>query len=331
MVLVGSNAESVNLSKVALVTGATGFIGRHLVESLLEKNYVVRIYTTRPESEIRANFGDKVSCFFGQYFDQEKLIAACQGVDVVFHLAGPAHSIAGRTKESNSGHLTAVTNTYRASVFSKVNTFVYFSSILAAAPSISSYACDKRASEEFLMSFSSGEVKTRVVILRPATVYGPGMKGNLITYIRLIKWRLIPALPDLSARFPMVSVKDLCRVSIDAARSCQDHADTHLFNVSDGQDYTPVRIENAILKQLGRGKPFFKMSRHLLFLGACLAQLASSSGAWKNRAGLGLYRNLLSNRTITSETDNLNYQFIPIATFESELPDIISELQRRKL
>jgi dihydroflavonol-4-reductase len=80
---------------VTLVTGATGFIGRHCVMALLQAGERVRIFCRDPE-KARRIFGCVPEMVRGDLLDASSLAEACEGVETVFNLAGayefgPAH------------------------------------------------------------------------------------------------------------------------------------------------------------------------------------------------------------------------------------------------
>jgi dihydroflavonol-4-reductase len=75
------------LGSQCLVTGGTGFIGRHVVESLLAHTGKVRVLC-RSRQKARMLFGDSVELVVGDLLDSDCVERACRGVTVVFHLGG---------------------------------------------------------------------------------------------------------------------------------------------------------------------------------------------------------------------------------------------------
>jgi sterol-4alpha-carboxylate 3-dehydrogenase (decarboxylating) len=74
-------------AKSCAVIGGCGFLGRHLVEALLERGYKVNIF------DIRETFkDDRVTFFVGDLCTKEDLMPAINGVGVVFHCASPPPS-----------------------------------------------------------------------------------------------------------------------------------------------------------------------------------------------------------------------------------------------
>ena len=117
-----------------------------------------------------------------------------QGVDGVFHLAGVAHAHGlGEDMESLYWRVNvdSTASLLEAAANAGVNKFIYISSVKAVAdpknkcvdegwdvPSMDAYGRSKQEAERLLLA--TGErYGMHVCILRPALVYGPGVKGNL--------------------------------------------------------------------------------------------------------------------------------------------------------
>lgn len=177
---------------LALVTGATGFVGSHLVDELLAQGWTVRC-TVRSTSRLRWLEGKAVEPVNADLLDPALLPDAARGVDIVFHVAGV---IKGETlADYRRGNVEATRNLLDAAA--RVKRFVYVSSITACGPSldgkpmtedaplnpISLYGRSKAEAEEV--------VKTRrsegVTIVRPPVVYGPRDEGMLDLYKTLAR------------------------------------------------------------------------------------------------------------------------------------------------
>ncbi|MDZ4743282.1 MAG: NAD-dependent epimerase/dehydratase family protein [Verrucomicrobiota bacterium] len=85
------------------ITGATGFIGRHLVNNLLAENHNIRIYC-RDGQKARRLFGKDIDYVQGDILDSASLVKAMQGCNQVIHLAGCyefGHGAAARLYQTN--------------------------------------------------------------------------------------------------------------------------------------------------------------------------------------------------------------------------------------
>jgi nucleoside-diphosphate-sugar epimerase len=176
----------------ACVTGATGFLGSHLVEALLERGDEVTCLVRSPAKAHRVFSRSQPKLVAGDLTNANALRAACRGADVVFHIAG---TIAGRNRAEFAVNADGTRGVVEAAhaVAPNLWRFVYLSSLAAAGPSakgrarveddppapISAYGESKLAGEQ--LAASSGLPWT---IIRPPGVYGP----RDIEFLRLFKF-----------------------------------------------------------------------------------------------------------------------------------------------
>ena len=168
-----------------LITGIHGFVGSNLVEALKSNHAIYGL-------DIKSTWKDGVERTYK--WDEINKIPP---VDVIIHLAGKAHetkneSIAQEYFEVNTGLTQKIFDYF---LDSDAKTFVFFSTVKAAADIVESgilteevdpkplgpYAKSKRKAEEYILSkLTEAEHKgKRVFILRPCMIHGPGNKGNL--------------------------------------------------------------------------------------------------------------------------------------------------------
>lgn len=167
----------------ALVTGANGFIGSHLVRKLLDEGYEIR-GLVRSTSDLRSLEGLPISLFIGDVRDRVTLEEPVRGVDYVFHLAAELMVasadafLAANTRGTRN--LLEVTRQEAGDDFKR---FLFASSQAAAGPApdrnplgesvapdpISWYGTSKMRAEEIVRE-DAGDIPTTIV--RPASVYG---------------------------------------------------------------------------------------------------------------------------------------------------------------
>ena len=171
------------LQKRVLVTGGTGFVGSHLVETLLEKGYSVTCLVRDP-NRLRWLTGLDVHLVKGDCSLPESLIPAVHDVSIVFHAAGLTK--AKRAREYHEVNHLGTRNILEASFRHNpgIEKFILISSLAAAGPSIdgnpvrdvdtprpvSDYGKSKLFAENETLAYRD---KLPVVILRPSAVYGP--------------------------------------------------------------------------------------------------------------------------------------------------------------
>ncbi|MEW5686142.1 MAG: NAD-dependent epimerase/dehydratase family protein [Pseudomonadota bacterium] len=186
---------------LAAVTGATGFLGRHLVRALADDGWTVRILARRdPVDPLWPDIPLEVVP--GGLGDRAALSRLCEGAEVLVHAAG-------LVKAPNRAAFDAVNvdgARRLAEAASAVRHVVLVSSLTAREPDISHYAASKHAGE-IAMAEVLGE---RLSIVRPCAIYGPGDRELLPVFQAAA---LSPVLPVLSetARICMIHVEDAAR------------------------------------------------------------------------------------------------------------------------
>lgn len=186
---------------MAAVTGATGFLGRHIVRALSDAGFRVRILARRdPIDPLWRDLTPEVVP--GALRDARALARLTDGADVVIHNAG-------LVKASNRAAFDAV-NVAGAIAVAEAAVHVphvlLVSSLAAREPQLSHYAASKRAGED-AMRQRLGE---RLTVVRPVAIYGPGDREIAPVFELAAK---IPFLPVLSAtgRVGMIHAQDCAR------------------------------------------------------------------------------------------------------------------------
>ncbi len=345
-------------AKRVLVTGAAGFVGQHLCRQLRAAGYQVRTYTkgSKASADANAQFvipsaadiptaatdfvatverSPKSDHITADICDADELKLACSNVDTVFHLAGIAHVSGVDAASLQRVNVEGTRNVLDAAISCAVRRIVFFSSSVAevtvtdpahsaglsSQTNFSSYAQSKRQAEALLLAAGErGDIE--VVILRPVNVYGPGMKGNIRSMIRLIAKGVLPPLPKLSNQISLVGVVDLCRAAILAAESLQ--ANGRIYCVTDGEPYRINAIEEAIYNVLGRKKPRWHSPRMLIFAAALLGEIAGRLRPGKLHIGLQTYRNLVNENLCSNVALCSELGFHPTTTLYQELPAIVT-------
>ena len=111
----------------ALVTGATGFIGSHIVERLLEQGHEVRALA-RKTSDLSHLNTTGAEIVFGDVEDYDSLVSAIDGTEVVFHAAARVMPGWGKWEDFQHETINGTENILRASAEAGVSRFVYVSS-----------------------------------------------------------------------------------------------------------------------------------------------------------------------------------------------------------
>lgn len=191
------------------ITGATGFIGRHLVPALANAGWQVRILIRRDPAG--TDWRDlQIETVTGDLRDADARRQLVTGAQAVVHLAGLIKAPNSQAFMSvNRDATRALAETIRDHA-PDAATFC-ISSLAAREPGLSGYARSKRAGEDEVQQI----LGARADILRPAAVYGPGDRETLI-FFQLARLARIPLLGNEQARISVIQVEDLCAAIIAA-------------------------------------------------------------------------------------------------------------------
>ena len=240
-----------------LVSGATGFIGQHLLRSLRDAGLpclgLVRSGAPSPDMRM-ADLADKSG-----------LTATCAGVDRVFHCAGYAHAFSSLSGDDSAMHwrvnFEGTRNLVEAAGAAGVKHFVFLSSVKAmtepnnvmadedlAGEPATAYGQAKRAAEVTVLE-AGQRYGMHVVNLRLAMVYGSGGRGNLERMGRLVQRGLFPPLPETGNHRSLVHVDDV----VAAMRWVADdvRANNRTYIVAAQEAPSGRQLYDALRKALG--------------------------------------------------------------------------------
>jgi nucleoside-diphosphate-sugar epimerase len=200
-----------------LVTGATGFVGSHLVEALLARGDDVVGLIRSPTKAARVFTERKPEVVEGDLGNHAALRRAADGADAVFHAA--ALTSARTRAEFFAANVTGTQHVLDAvrDAAPRLHRLVYVSSIAAAGPSsrgmpvtedaeprpVSDYGASKLAGEQAVRQ--SGLPWT---VVRPPAVYGP-RDVELRRVFSFARWRVAPVFGDGRQELSLIHVEDL--------------------------------------------------------------------------------------------------------------------------
>lgn len=171
------------------VTGATGFVGHHLVEKILQEQKDIVYCFVRDEKKF--SFGDnpRIKILQGDSESIEQYTAIIQSCEIIFHIGARADFGDGAAYQRDNIEFTNALIRI-ASGSKKINRFV-FTSTIGAVDRMKSDSCESPLTESSIPNPSSDYGKSKLiceqslresklpyVILRPVLVYGPGMRRN---------------------------------------------------------------------------------------------------------------------------------------------------------
>lgn len=211
-----------------LISGATGFIGRRLLDAFVKDDLPVRTLSRKPHWVTSGN------CVVADLADKISLTAVSDGIESIFHCAGYAHSFSSLSGDDAAMHwqvnFEGTRNLVEAAGQAGVKRFVFLSSVKAMAepgdlcadedfpgdPG-AAYGQAKRAAENAVLA-AGQRYGMHVVNLRLAMVYGAGGRGNLERMGRLVGRGMFPPLPETGNHRSLVHVDDVISAMLLVAR-----------------------------------------------------------------------------------------------------------------
>jgi len=241
---------------VIALTGATGFIGQHLLHELPKRGYRLRVLLRRPTAVPL----ESASAVVGDLARPQNMTAALADVDAVIHSAGIAQAMSGIPEDDYRTLNTEATIALaRAARRAGVRRFVFLSSICAqsgpsadhvltedaTAQPTDAYGRSKLAAEQGLAELALDWVALRLVL-----VYGAGVRGNMAELVRLARTPYPLPLGALRSRRSLLSLDNLV-AAIETVLSRPGQLRRPLI-VSDPEALTLPEIVAAVRRGLGR-------------------------------------------------------------------------------
>ncbi|MDR1312619.1 MAG: NAD-dependent epimerase/dehydratase family protein [Deltaproteobacteria bacterium] len=288
--LVMANAAPVTPPPEApvLLTGATGYLGRRVLELLLESGYRVRALVRRPAPELEALGAETAP---GDLGDEVSLDRAARGVSAVVHCAAKT-GVWGPAEEYMSANFAGTLNMLEAARGAGARVFVHASSpsavydgrdlaginedYAALPPPRFPYARSKALAEREVLAAASPGFRTAA--LRPHLVWGPGDTHFLPRLVSLARAGRLRLFKGASYTVDPTYIDDAARAHVLALRSlaASGRASGKAFFLGQGE---PVDSRDFINRLLAAaGAPPVAVSVHPA-VGRLFARVAEV--AWK--------------------------------------------------
>lgn len=260
-----------------LVTGASGFVGRAMLEEALARGYAVRAAVRGP----RPGLPRGVRVFqTGEGVGPVDWSAALDGVDAVVHLAARVHVMQEPLRdplgEFRRVNVDATAVLAEAAARAGVRRLVFASSVkvlgestvpgrpfndLSEPQPLDPYGRSKLEAEQMLLGLAATG-RLEVSVLRPPLVYGPGVQGNLGRLLRWIETGVPLPLGAIDNRRSLIGLYNL----VDALLAVAVHpgACNRCFLVADGEDLSSAELVRRIGRAIGRPARLVRVSPALL-------------------------------------------------------------------
>lgn len=267
------------MQEIAVVTGASGLVGSHLVDNLLSKGLKVRCLL-RKSSSLKWLEGKDIEIFNTGLFDREGLKKAFNGASYIFHVAGVVKS---KTPE---GYFNGNVDTTRTMLEvanedkSALKKFLVVSSLTAVGPSsdgnpvnentlcnpITTYGKSKLEQEKVVLSYKD---KLPVTICRAPAVYGD-RDTEIFIYFQTFSKGLTTTIGFNKKELSLIHAADLVEGLYKAAVSGRSNGEVYF--ITSKEFYTWQQINSITSKLLNKNPVVIKVPHFLVYTIASIAQ-----------------------------------------------------------
>lgn len=254
---------------IALVTGASGFLGGRVAQMLLERGDEV-VILARPTSDLRHLSPKAVRVVRGDLSQREALREAIQQVTVIFHCAAcstdwaPWQTYLEANVIGTQNLIAAARDAPKLERFLHVSTTDIYG--YPRAPCAEDHPFTD-AGLPYNQTKGRGEAAVwqahqegglPITIVRPATIYGPRGKDFTQEIAMLLRQRLMAYVDSGTAPGGFIYVDDVGQAMLDAAAS--PHTIGEAYNISGGTGATWQQYATLFARQLGAKPPWINLS-----------------------------------------------------------------------
>jgi nucleoside-diphosphate-sugar epimerase len=322
-----------NLMTMVLVTGASGFIGQHLVKRLLREGCRVRILVRNTSLD---SFPGTVEVAHGDVRNQADMKAATAGVDIVYHLA--AYTEPSGSPENEAAcqlvNVEGTQNVLDAAVSGGARRFVFFSSVKvfgeetsacldesAAQKPTTPYGRSKLEAERAVLDYRE-RTGLEAIVLRLPLVYGPHNRGNIYQLISAIDRGIFPPPPAVLNRRSLVHVANVVEAAMLVSQNPVPPSSCYI--VTDAKSYSTRELYESICRALGKRVPRWHVPLSLLVVLAQSGDIASRLMKRPFPVNSGSLQKLIGSAWYSSEKISRELGYSPTITLEAALPELIA-------
>jgi len=279
------------IAQPALVTGATGFIGRALIARLLQEGLAVRALVL-PGENTDGVLPASVQVARGDITDAAAVSAAMRGAGTVFHFA----AVVGDWGEEELFQRVTVGGTRNVMNAAADNgtRVLLASSVVVYGDSVHSQVCSEdlpygkalgpysrsKQQQEQLAREVARDKTLKLTVVRPTNVYGPGSRPWVHDVVAQLKSGTPSLIGGGEHNAGLVHVDNVVDVFVRAA--CTDAAIGRIYNACDGSDVTWKQYFSDLARLVG-AKPPTSMPYAAAMLAAYACEATWRLFGWKHR------------------------------------------------
>jgi len=317
--------------KTCLVTGASGFIGSNLCQELVRQGAIVKALL---HSDSAGVWDTSFTCKLGEQQIPDRVM---QNVEVIFHLAGRAHSLSDNSDQDKLYYQTNVDGTrslLEAARVANVSKFIFFSSVKSMGEE-SDIRLDESSDSRPLSAYGKSKLEAENLVLRGGyvafptvlrltMVYGNSNKGNLPKMIKAISKNWFPPFPNIKNKRSMIHVEDVVQGAILAASTQTSIGKTYIL--SDGVDYSTRQLYEIIRQSMGKKIPSWGLPLLSLYLIAKASDMLRVITGRRISFDSDNLQKLIGSSFYSTEKAKSELGFSPKHTLLNDIPNMISSI-----
>lgn len=268
--------------QIAVVTGANGFVGSHLVDLLLEKSFSVRC-VVRKSSNLRWLEGKDIQLYNCGLYDKEGLTEALSGAQYIFHVAGVVKS---KTKEGYfNGNVESTKNLLEIAQKNRstLKRFVVVSSQTVTGPTLGDKLVNEESECKPLTTYGRSKLEQEKVTLSfkdelPVTICrGPAIYGErdteIFIYFQNFARGISTTIGFDKKQVSLIHVIDMADGLYRAAIS--EKAKGEIYFITSEKFYSWDEVNSVTSKVLGKKPIVIPVPHFLVYTIAAIAQFFS--------------------------------------------------------
>jgi nucleoside-diphosphate-sugar epimerase len=263
-----NSSEDQNTANI-LVTGASGRLGRKLIEALVEEGNLVKALVIGKE-EIRTLPQGAIP-IIGTLNDMHVLDDACQGTDVVFHLAAAMGEVKAKTGELMHVNVDGTEKLLEPCRRRGVKHIIFTSTVEVYGKSRHGELTeqsdlkpsDKYAYSKMLAEKAIVDSNVPYTIMRIATIYGPDFENSFFKVFRVIKDGNAAIIGNGQNHLSLVHVHDTIN-ALMLAKNKKEVSRNKIYNLAEEGTMTQEDLFDIAAEALGVEKPKRHVSEFLI-------------------------------------------------------------------
>lgn len=251
------------------VTGATGRLGRYLIKALTENGDTVRALSINKE-EVRKLFPGAIP-FVGNLTDIHVLDDACNGADVVIHLAAVVGEAGARTEDLIRSNVEGTKNILEACKKNNIKHLIFTSAVevygrkrnVPLDEKSTLLPSDRYGYSKMLAEQEVINSHVPYTILRIAKIYGIGFGHAFFKIFRALKEGRMAIVGNGNNHLALIHINDVINAMMLVINN-PDVCKNEIYNLTDGENYTQEHLMEIGAELLGVSKPRVHMREFVL-------------------------------------------------------------------